>query len=178
MQFQPTSAVFALLLASTLPASAQHAGGSAPPIPTPAEQPRMEAAPEEHTHARYSAGSPGDPKKPSRIVEVMMREGDGKMLFVPDHLTVRRNDRVKFVLANAGALDHEFVLATTDENLAHKHFMERHPDMKHDHANGRTVAPGQKVELVWSFDKRGRFEFGCLIPGHREAGMVGRIDVK
>jgi len=24
----------------------------------------------------------------------------------------------------------------------------------------------------------GRFEYGCLIPGHREAGMIGTIVVK
>jgi len=37
-----------------------------------------------HQHGYQSrAGAPGDPKKPARAIEVVMREGDGKMLFVP-----------------------------------------------------------------------------------------------
>ncbi|MFX7701371.1 plastocyanin/azurin family copper-binding protein [Acinetobacter baumannii] len=32
--------------------------------------------------------------------------------------------------------------------------------------------------MVWKFSKSGDFEFACLIPGHREAGMVGTVVVK
>jgi hypothetical protein len=34
-------------------------------------------------HGRFSAGEPGDPKKPARVVEVRMFEGGGKMGFEP-----------------------------------------------------------------------------------------------
>jgi uncharacterized cupredoxin-like copper-binding protein len=33
-------------------------------------------------------------------------------------------------------------------------------------------------ELVWKFTKRGKFEFACLIPGHYEKGMFGKVVVK
>jgi uncharacterized cupredoxin-like copper-binding protein len=39
------------------------------------------------------------------------------------------------------------------------------------------VAPGKTGEIVWQFTKAGEFHFGCLVPGHFEAGMVGRIRV-
>jgi uncharacterized cupredoxin-like copper-binding protein len=35
----------------------------------------------------------------------------------------------------------------------------------------------QKGELLWKFTKAGEFEYGCLIPGHYEAGMHGKIIV-
>ena len=126
----------------------------------------------------FSAGEPGDPKKPARTVQVTMRETDGKMVFIPDRLDVRRGEQVRFILRNSGALDHEFLLATTDENLKHAEAMKKNPEMEHDEPNGRRVTPGKADEIVWRFTKTGEFEFACLIPGHREAGMLGKIVVK
>lgn len=39
------------------------------------------------------------------------------------------------------------------------------------------VGPGQQGEIVWRFDQAGEFDFACLIPGHYQAGMKGRIVV-
>jgi uncharacterized cupredoxin-like copper-binding protein len=35
--------------------------------------------------------------------------------------------------------------------------------------------PGHRGEVVWKFNRAGEFPFGCLVAGHYEAGMVGRI---
>ncbi len=129
-----------------------------------------------HTH--FSAGRPGDPKKPARVVEVVMKEGDGKMEYVPNRVEVKRNEQIRFVLKNAGELAHEFVLATTADNLKHAALMQKYPDMEHDDPNGKTLQPKANSEILWRFTKRGQFEFGCLIPGHREAGMTGIVIVK
>ena len=131
-----------------------------------------------HGHASFSAGQPGDPKKPARIVLVTMREGDGKMMFIPERVEVKRGEQVRFMLTNSGELDHEFVLASTEENLKHAEEMKKNPEMEHDDPNAKRVAPKKKSELVWRFTKAGTFEYGCLIPGHREAGMTGAIIVK
>ena len=131
-----------------------------------------------HGHETFSAGEPGNPKRPARIVQVTMNEGDGKMMFIPDRVEVKRGEQVKFVLRNNGALDHEFILATTDENLKHAEDMKRFPEMEHDDPNGKRLAPKKADEIVWRFTKPGQFEFGCLIPGHRESGMTGTIVVK
>ena len=131
-----------------------------------------------HDNASFSAGQPGDPKKPARIVLVTMREGDGKMMFVPERVEVKRGEQVRFKLTNAGELDHEFVLASTEENVKHAEEMKKNPEMEHDDPNAKRVAPKKKSELVWRFTKAGTFEYGCLIPGHREAGMTGTIIVK
>jgi uncharacterized cupredoxin-like copper-binding protein len=129
-------------------------------------------------HAHFSAGVPGDPKKPARTVQVVMKEGDGTMVFVPDRLEVKRGEQVRFVLENAGELAHEFVLASEKDNLKHAALMQKYPDMEHDDPNGKTLQPKAKSEILWRFTKRGEFEFACLIPGHREAGMIGKVVVK
>ncbi|MDE5455612.1 copper resistance protein [Bradyrhizobium sp. CSA112] len=139
------------------------------------------AGPAGHSHSHdeaFSAGVPGDPKKPARIVQVTMSETDGKMIFMPEKIQVKKGEQVKFMLRNNGELDHEFILATTAENLKHGEAMKKNPDMEHDDPNGKRLAPKKTDEMVWKFTKAGEFEYSCLIPGHREAGMVGTVTVK
>ena len=133
-----------------------------------------------HSHAEAKAfGEPGDSKKPSRTVEVVMKEtDDGKMLFEPISIAAKKGEQVRFVLRNEGQIDHEFMLATRVENDRHAVAMRKNPDMEHDEPNGRRVAPGKSDEITWKFSKSGEFNFACLIPGHREAGMDGTVAVK
>jgi uncharacterized cupredoxin-like copper-binding protein len=39
------------------------------------------------------------------------------------------------------------------------------------------VPPGKTGEIVWKFNRAGRFDFACLIAGHYQAGMTGTINV-
>jgi uncharacterized cupredoxin-like copper-binding protein len=107
-----------------------------------------------------------------------MGEADGKMMFMPNKVEVKKGEQIKFMLRNNGELDHEFVLATTQENLEHAEMMKENPEMRHADPNARRVAPKQTTELAWKFTKKGTFEFACLIPGHYQAGMHGLIMVK
>ena len=129
-------------------------------------------------HSSFSAGEPGDPKKPARVVKVKMFEGSGKMGFDPARIEVRKGEQVRFVLENGGEEDHEFVLATVTENRKHAEVMKKNPDMEHDDPNAKRVLPHGNGDLIWKFTKRGEFEFACLIPGHYEKGMFGRVIVK
>lgn len=129
-------------------------------------------------HDERAYGEPGDPKKSARVIQVTMRDSDGKMEFVPSQLEIRKGEQVKFVIRNNGELDHEIVLATLDENLKHAVEMAKNPDMEHDDPNAKRLAPKKSGEIVWRFTKAGEFDFSCLIPGHREAGMFGKITVK
>jgi len=133
----------------------------------------------DHSHKTFAAGAPGDPKKPARSVEVVMKEtDDGKMLFVPDRIETKRGEQIRFVLRNAGKVDHEFMLDSPERNAKHKIEMQKNPDMEHDDPNGKRLAPGGTGEIVWRFSKAGTFEFACLIPGHYESGMHGKAVVK
>jgi len=122
----------------------------------------------------WSAGEPGDPSKPARTIEIVMSE----MAYEPWSVEVKRGEQIRFVIRNAGTEDHEFLLATTKENLAHAEMMKKHRHMKHDEPNAVTLAPKQSAELLWKFTKAGTFEYSCLIPNHREYGMTGRVTVR
>lgn len=137
------------------------------------------SGPAGHNHdEEYSAGEPGDAKKAARVVHVTMDEADGKMIFTPDKLDVRKGEQVRFILRNNGELDHEFILASTVDNLKHADAMKKNPNMEHDDPNGKRLATKKTGEIVWKFTKPGTFEYSCLIPGHREAGMIGTVVVK
>jgi uncharacterized cupredoxin-like copper-binding protein len=133
---------------------------------------------EGHEHAAFSAGEPGDPKKPARTVKVRMLEGSGKMSFEPALIQVRRGEQIRFIVQNDGEEDHEFILATVEDNRKHGELMKKLPEMEHDDPNAKRVLPYASKEVLWKFTKRGEFEFACLIPGHYEKGMFGKVVVK
>jgi uncharacterized cupredoxin-like copper-binding protein len=131
-----------------------------------------------HDAEHFSAGEPGNPKKFARIVTVVMTDDDGAMRYSPDRLAVKKGEQVRFIIQNKGVLRHEFTLASVQDNNKHAEIMKKYPDMEHDDPNGKTVDPGMTAEILWRFSKSGTFEFACLIPGHREAGMHGSVAVK
>jgi uncharacterized cupredoxin-like copper-binding protein len=105
-------------------------------------------------------------------------EGKDKMWFEPNRIELKRGEQIRFELSNDGRLDHEFVLATREENLKHAEAMLKNPHMEHDEPNAKRLAPGVSAEIVWRFTRRGEFDFSCLIPGHLQAGMTGTVIVK
>jgi uncharacterized cupredoxin-like copper-binding protein len=129
-------------------------------------------------HVTYSAGEPGNPKRQSRTITVKMITDGDTMKFVPAKVEVRRGDQVRFVLHNDDDESHEFMLATVEENRKHAEEMKRFPDMEHDDPNGKRVSAYSTGEILWRFTKRGEFEYACLIPGHYDAGMFGKVIVK
>jgi uncharacterized cupredoxin-like copper-binding protein len=137
---------------------------------------------EKHSGAKKKAlsaeqhpwGREGDPAKASRTILVDMSDA---MRFTPSKLTVKRGETVKFVVANSGKTMHEMVIGTEEELRAHAELMKKHPGMEHDAPYMAHVSPGKKETIAWTFDKPGTFMYGCLIPGHWEAGMKGTIVV-
>jgi uncharacterized cupredoxin-like copper-binding protein len=73
---------------------------------------------------------------------------------------------------------HEIVIGTPAELEAHAEMMKKHPNMEHDEPYMAHVSPGQRSDIVWTFNREGDFEFACLLPGHFEAGMRGTIRVR
>ena len=63
---------------------------------------------------------------------------------------------VRFVVANAGAIGHDFVIA------GHK---------------TRLLGPTQKATLVVRFKRAGSFAYRCSVPGHAAVGMKGKLVV-
>lgn len=134
------------------------------------KDPKRKISTEEHAFGRE-----GDPKKATRAINVDMSD---QMRFTPAHITVKRGDTVRFVVKNAGKVMHEMVIGTMQELKAHAELMKKHPDMEHDEPYMAHVKPGKSSEMVWQFTKAGEFYYGCLMPGHFEAGMIGKIIVQ
>jgi uncharacterized cupredoxin-like copper-binding protein len=147
----------------------------------PAVHAHSPAAHQNH-HAQTTApaeqkewGIAGDPKKVQRTIEIRMTDN---MRFAPKEIQVKLGETVRLVAVNAGKVLHEIVIGTPQELKAHAEMMKKHPGMEHDEPYMAHVDPGQKGTIVWTFNRAGSFEFACLIPGHFEAGMFGRITVK
>lgn len=122
----------------------------------------------------HSFGRQGDPKKVSRTVTVDMSDA---MRFSPAEVRVKQGETIRFVAKNGGKVMHEMVLGNLAELKAHGELMKKFPNMEHDAPYMAHVPPGTKQEIVWTFTKAGEFHYGCLLPGHLEAGMIGKVIV-
>jgi len=131
-----------------------------------------------HSHDELAIGAPGKAGRAKRTVNITMSETvDGKMIFQPASFTAKEGETLRLKFYNKGETDHEFVMDKMEAILEHKAVMEKFPEMEHDDPNAVRLAPGKRGEIVWTFTKAGTFAFGCLIPGHYEAGMKGDIEV-
>ncbi len=128
---------------------------------------------DEHHEARI--GRPGERAKVTRTIRVSMAD---TMRFEPADMTFKAGETVRFAVSNHGKIRHEMVLGTMDELQEHLAMMRKNPNMHHQDANMISLAPGESGEMIWQFTRPGNFDFACLIPGHMEAGMTGKITVK
>ena len=120
-------------------------------------------------------GRPGDAKKVTRTVTIRMTDA---MRFTPSVVKVRQGETIRFVVRNEGRQKHEMVIGTAAELKEHAEAMKKHPDMEHeDHPQAVHLGAGRRGSIVWQFTKAGEFDFACLVPGHFDAGMVGKIVV-
>ena len=143
-------------------------------------------------------GHPAAAASATRTVNIEMTD----LAFSPKTLEVKAGETVRFVLVNKGQLLHEFNLGDAAMHAAHQkemlqmqasgmltatgmgkmdHSAMGHGEMggmKHDDPNSVLVEPGKTAELTWTFSKATGLEFACNIPGHYQAGMVGKINVK
>ena len=110
--------------------------------------------------------------KVTRTIEIDMND---QMRFSPDLIKVNQGDVIRFVHTNSGQLMHEFVLGTPESLAHHAEMMKKFPGMEHSEPYMAHVPPGKKGEIIWKFTKSGEFGFGCLLPGHFDAGMKGRV---
>lgn len=135
-------------------------------------------------------GSAASPDHATRTIEIQMTDNR----YNHAQIDVRKGEVVRFVVHNAGHLVHEFKIGTHKMHVEHQDEMlammqsgqmsptgikHGHGSMaKHDHPNSVLLNPGETKELVWKFEHAtAGLEFACNVPGHYQAGMVGRIRV-
>lgn len=140
-----------------------------------------------HTHGS-KIGSPADAADATRTVEILMTDNRYDHL----HIDVREGEVVRFVVRNKGQLVHEFNIGTHGMHAAHQEemlammqsgqmsptkVMHGHGGMMgHDDPNSILLNPGETKELVWKFAPADKgLEFACNVPGHYQAGMIGKF---
>ncbi len=146
----------ALALPGAVSAAGNHAGGHG------------------HDAGQTAIGEPGIASKVDRTIVVEM---DDSMSYTPAEIQVTQGETIRFVVKNAGQIKHELSLGTEQALLEHLEQMKRFPGMEHDEPSQVVLEPGQQGEILWQFTRAGRVHFGCLMPGHYEAGMKGRVEV-
>jgi uncharacterized cupredoxin-like copper-binding protein len=119
-------------------------------------------------------GIAGDAKAAKRTVQISMLDS---MRFSPDTITAKLGETIRFTMKNPGALGHELVIGTQAALDEHAALMVKFPGMEHDEPYMAHVGAGHHGSIVWTFNRPGSFAFACLIPGHYQAGMVGKITV-
>jgi uncharacterized cupredoxin-like copper-binding protein len=146
------------------------------PLPTLAhgeksQPPQPGAAPKE----QKDWGIAGDTKGAHRTVVIRMTD---QMRFKPGLVNVKLGQTLRFDIRNEGRMLHEMVIGTTEELAQHAALMLKFPNMEHGEPYMAHVAAGRTGQIVWTFNRAGDFEFACLIAGHYQAGMKGRINVR
>lgn len=141
----------------------------------------------------YSFGHASPAAQATRTIEVTL----GDMYFQPKSLQVKAGETVHIVVINKGQLLHEFNLGDAAMHAQHQQEMLKmqqsgmlqptgmnhaamdmsHGAMKHDDPNSVLVEPGKTAELTWTFTKVRDLQFACNIPGHYQAGMVGKVEI-
>lgn len=139
----------------------------------------------------FAFGQPAPAAKATRTVEVTLSD----MYFEPRNLEVKAGETVRFVVINKGQVAHEFNLGDAAMHAEHQkemlamaqmdHSKMGHGGMdhsamgamQHDDPNMVMVQPGQRGELTWTFSQSAAIEFACNVPGHYQAGMVGKLTI-
>ncbi|MDH3239902.1 MAG: cupredoxin family protein [Alphaproteobacteria bacterium] len=170
------TATLALILSSGAYAAGQHGGG--------------------HGHGP-NIGKPGEASQVTRTIEMVMTDNR----FTPEKITIKKGETIRFKVRNNGQIVHEFNIGTAAMHAAHQKEMAMMVEhgvleidkinrqkmnmdmggghvMKHDDPNSVLLEPGKSAEVIWTFSSDAKLEFACNVPGHYDAGMVGKIDIE
>jgi uncharacterized cupredoxin-like copper-binding protein len=128
-----------------------------------------------HGHS-HDHGAPA-----AQVIAPSMREVrievDDTMRFSPTIWEAQAGEPIRIILVNKGKVDHELVIGSEKEIIAHAKEMANPGTKGHQHTNEISAKPGQQAELIWTFQKPGQYAMACFEPGHYESGMKGVINV-
>ena len=142
-------------------------------------------------------GSKGNENDISRVIKVVMYDN----YYEPSSFQINAGETIKFEVENAGELVHEFNIANKMMHIKHQPEMEKMVEneilfadsidkvkmkkmtkmdksMGHSHSNSVLLEPKQKGDIIWKFDNAVNIEVACNVPGHYQAGMIAKVNIK
>ena len=142
-------------------------------------------------------GSKGNENDISRVIKVIMYDN----YYEPSSFQINAGETIKFEVENAGELVHEFNIGNKMMHMKHQPEMEKMVEneilfadsidkdkmkkmakmdksMGHSHSNSVLLEPKQNGDIIWKFDNAVNIEVACNVPGHYQAGMIAKVDIK
>ena len=142
-------------------------------------------------------GSKGNESDISRTIKVVMYDN----YYEPSSFQINAGETIKFEVENAGELVHEFNIANKMMHIKHQPEMEKMVEneilfadsidkdkmkkmakmdksMGHSHSNSVLLEPKQKGDIIWKFVNAINIEVACNVPGHYQAGMIAKVNIK
>ena len=142
-------------------------------------------------------GSKGNVADVTRVIKVIMYDN----YYEPSSFQIKEGETVKFEVENAGMLVHEFNIANKMMHMKHqpemikmaengillafsidkekmKKMAKMDKSMGHSHSNSVLLEPKQKGDIIWKFDNAVNIEVACNVPGHYQAGMIAKVNIK
>ena len=142
-------------------------------------------------------GSKGKETDVTRVIKVVMYDN----YYEPSSFQIKEGETVKFEVENAGMLVHEFNIANKMMHMKHqpemikmaengillafsidkekmKKMAKMDKSMGHSHSNSVLLEPKQKGDIIWKFDNAVNIEVACNVPGHYQAGMIAKVNIK
>ena len=142
-------------------------------------------------------GSKGNKNEVSRVIKVIMYDN----YYEPNSFQIKAGETIKFEVENAGELVHEFNIANKMMHIKHQPEMEKMVEneilfadsidkikmkkmakidksMGHSHSNSVLLEPKQKGDIIWKFVNAVNIEVACNVPGHYQAGMIAKVNIK
>ena len=142
-------------------------------------------------------GSKGDETEVTRVIKVVMYDN----YYEPSSFQIKEGETIKFEVENAGMLVHEFNIANKMMHMKHqpemikmaengillafsidkekmKKMAKMDKSMGHSHSNSVLLEPKQKGDIIWKFDNAVNIEVACNVPGHYQAGMIAKVNIK
>ena len=115
------------------------------------------------------------------VIEITLNAVEGRSWgFDPAVVEVPAGARVKLTLVNDGRAVHDVEIAgiPAEDIDALRGEMHTASGGHHDESLvAAHAAPGTTASVLFTPSESGVYEFACTIPGHREAGMVGKLVV-
>lgn len=162
-----TSAVLALLMGFILSAGVTGfvlaAGGYQLPFAPPAP-PMAMAGPGGMMAAPAAAPAQAQAPAPAAAVASEVKVVATDLKFTPVTIQAKVGQPLKITFENKGVIEHDLTFPTLKAN-------------KPANALKVVAKPGQTTTLEFTPSAAGTFEYVCTIPGHKEAGMKGTINV-
>ena len=140
-------------------------------------------------------GSKGNLADVTRVIKVVMYDN----YYEPSSFQIKEGETIKFEVENAGMLVHEFNIANKMMHMKHQPEMIKMAengillafsidkekmkklakmDKSMGHSHSVLLEPKQKGDIIWKFDNAINIEVACNVPGHYQAGMIAKVNIK